>query len=77
MFNKCDIIVHKGGDIVNFTAIKMKMVEKGITQKQLAKLLKISQTSMSKKMNRITDFTSSEISFLIEYFEVDANYFFN
>lgn len=56
--------------------IKVALAKKNMTQQDLAKLLKISTNSLSKKMNGKVSFKLSEAQAIVEYLEVEPSIFF-
>jgi len=61
----------------NLQKVKGVMVENGMTQGDVAKLLGLSQTGLSLKFNGKAEFKASEISALATRFKVSPDIFFN
>ena len=47
--------------MVNSLYLKALLLEQGLTQKEFAKMLNISTTSLNKKLNNVVEFKASEI----------------
>lgn len=64
--------------MTNTNLLKGKIVEKGYTQTELAKLLSISHASMNYKINNRRSFTVNEISMLCKILNIrnKDEYFF-
>lgn len=54
---------------MRFTNLLTEMARKNITQKQIAKVLKIEPATLSKKINFKTDFTLPEINLIRDYID--------
>lgn len=54
---------------MRFTNLLTEMARKNITQKQIAKVLKIEPATLSKKINFKTDFTLPEIKLIRDYID--------
>lgn len=57
--------------MVNTSKIKGKMAELGITQKELAKVLGISSSTMSLKLNNARPFTLEEAASIADALKID------
>ncbi|MBQ8468241.1 MAG: helix-turn-helix transcriptional regulator [Clostridia bacterium] len=57
--------------MVNSLHLKALLLEKGYTQKALAKLLNLSTTTLNKKINNVVEFKASEIIKLCDILQVD------
>lgn len=65
---------------IDYGALKERMKEKGITQKQLATLLKVSEGQLSKKLSNEYVFKQTEIIRICDILDIEAleisRYFF-
>lgn len=62
----------------NTSKLKARIIEMGLTQEQIAKILNISYQTLSYKINNKTDFKASEIQTLCEILNITDKdkYFF-
>lgn len=62
----------------NTSKLKARIIEMGLTQEQIAKILNISYQTLSYKINNKTDFKASEIQTLCEILKITDKdkYFF-
>ena len=58
---------------MNVNLLRSKMMLKGHRDKDLAEVLRITQASISSKMNMITTFDQREISKIVHYYELTPN----
>ena len=66
--------------VFNHNKLRGRLVEYGYTQQDFAQLLGISQSTVSMKLNNVTDFTSGEIFHIAEVLNIPreeiGDYFF-
>ena len=66
--------------MVNSQKIKGRMVERKITQAELAKAMNLSQPALNQKINNVRAFTLEEAVYLQEFLKIDnedfKTYFF-
>ena len=55
---------------MNLLLLKSKMVEKGITDRELSSLLGINQATLFRKKNEVSDFYRNEIKVIKEVLEL-------
>lgn len=80
-YHMCIAKMAKGKEVKNMTAtnkLKAKMVEVGITQAELAKILGISYQAMNYKINNRSEFKVSEIEAVADTLKIvnKDEYFF-
>ena len=65
----------------DYSKLKGRMAEKGVTQKQLATLLNISENALSNKFKGVSAFNSKEIAMICNHLDIPNTeigiYFFN
>lgn len=57
--------------VVKFPNLVAEMARNGETQKDLAKLLKTTRSTMSRKMNGKTEWTISDVEIICEHYKKD------
>lgn len=60
-----------------YPKLKGYLKEKGITQDEAAKVLKIKMKQFNNKLNGRSDFTMSEVRIICEWLEIKADIFLN
>lgn len=64
----------------NYNKLKGRLVEYGYKQQDLAQLLGVSTSTVSQKLNSVTDFSASEMLCIMEWLDIPkeniVDYFF-
>lgn len=62
--------------MIDLNAVRAEMARKNITIKELAKKMKLSTNSLSRKLNSKTEFKVSEVSKIAKLLNVEVTIFF-
>ena len=62
----------EGGSVTNTLEFEMAMKRAGVTKREVAKRLGLSEMGLYQKINNITEFKASEISKLYDIFDLQT-----